>query len=63
MLLKKLTICSGRSRNISADQPGHDFAKNSSVILRLRISGRVLNAELLKGFAQPSERAAVERAC
>ena len=62
MLFKELTICTGRISNISSDKFGHDFAKHGGVILRLRIFRRALNADLLKGFTQPSEGATVKRA-
>jgi hypothetical protein len=51
MFFKELTICAGRTGNISADKSGHDFAKNGGVILGLRISRCTLNAELPKRFA------------
>src|SRR5712664_1134528 len=62
MLFKELAIGAGRHREIATDQTCHDFRENGDVILRLRMPVVPFNAEMLKGFAQPRQRASVERA-
>ncbi len=48
------------SNDLAAGEAGHDFQKDRSVILGLRLSFRPLKAKLLQGFADPGEGASIE---
>ena len=53
-------IRSAGSRDLATAEAGHDFEKDRSMILGLRLSLDSLNANLPQGFAKPGEGAPIE---
>jgi hypothetical protein len=62
MLFKEIAVGAGPHREVATDQTCHDFTENGDVVLGLRMPATSFNTEMLKGFAQPRQRAPVERA-
>src|SRR5262249_44683211 len=62
VMLEELALRLRRSRKAPAREARHDLAQDSSVILRLGVSGRALDTETAQSSAQARERSLVEKA-
>src|ERR1700674_71813 len=60
MSLEDIALGLPGSKDLAAGKPGHDFKKDGSVILGLRLAISPLEAKLLQGFADPGEGTSVE---
>src|ERR1700738_668546 len=63
MCLEDVAVGSAGSNDLPTGKAGHDFEKYRNVILGLRLSLRLLKANLLQRCAKPGEGAPIERTC